>query len=595
MAGWRVQAGVLHRPGRRASARPFCLLVCALLFSGCGWWQRPGTPRLTVEVVEGRQPVQGENRLELRVFSGSAHSRALVAYLERVSPSGGRLRSEQRLQVPGGKTSRFELIYEAGEAGIHRASVRLYDLARGSLVHETRDLRLLVRPRWEFTQDRSYYTGERAVRFGVRLNRRDEVGKRVAVTLRGERGRIAAVDLALNERRVEGQFDATSLPLGRYELSARLYGGDGTVDSLSVAFERHPAAARQVKIDLFSRSLLVDGEPFFPIGLYWLRVGLLGEVARLGFNSGDYFYKLQGEEIAALMDAAAEERIGVLLELSDFIRGREEPDRAAIEATVERYRRHPALLAWYIIDAPIETNVRPEHVEEIYRRIRELDPHHPVYLVNNRPHTYADYLGGSDILAVDVYPVPRYPLTRVRESVQAARWTSLDRKPVWLVAQAFGGVEHWPRPPTAVELRNMVFQGLVHGARGILFYRYCGEEERAIQPPALWREVRTLAAELADLAPVLVTAEPKEEVFGTRGVDVMLREYQGAYYLFAVNVTRAPQRLHLLLYNLLPLRSAQGLLRSRKPRLQNGVFDADIEPLGVGIYRLEKSIGQAAR
>ena len=107
--------------------------------------------------------------------------------------------------------------------------------------------------------------------------------------------------------------------------------------------------------------------------------------------------------------------------------------------------------------------------------------------------------------------------------------------------------------------------------------------------------MRTLAAELADLAPVLVTAEPKEEVFGTRGVDVMLREYQGAYYLFAVNVTRAPQRLHLLLYNLLPLRSAQGLLRSRKPRLQNGVFDADIEPLGVGIYRLEKSIGQAAR
>ena len=587
MAGWRMQAEVLHRPGRRASARPFCLLACTLLlFSGCGWWQRPRVPRLTVEVVAGRQPVQGENRLELLVFSRSAHSRALVAYLERVGPSGVRLRREQRLQVPGGTTSRFELIYRAEEAGIHRASLRLYDLARGSLVHESRDLRLMVRPRWEFTQDRSYYTGERGVRFRARLNRRDEAGKRVAVTLRGVWGRIASVDLALDERQAEGQFDATSLPLGRYELSARLYGG-GMEDSLTVAFERHPAADREVKIDLFSRSLLVDDEPFFPIGLYWLRASLLGEVARLGFNSGDYFYKLQGEEIAALMDAAADDRIGVLLELSDFIRGREEPDRAAIEATVERYRQHPALLAWYIIDEPIETNVRPEDVEEIYRRIRELDPHHPVYLVNNRPHTYADYLDGSDILAVDVYPVPRYPLTRVGKSVQAARWTSLDRKPVWLVAQAFGGVEHWPRPPTAVELRNMVFQGLVHGARGILFYRYCGEEERAIQPSALWREVRTLAAELAELTPVLVTAEPEEEVIGTREVDVMLREYRGAYYLFAVNLTRSPQRLHVPLYDLPPLRRVEGLFRSRTPRLQNGIFDADIEPLGVGIYRLE--------
>ena len=233
--------------------------------------------------------------------------------------------------------------------------------------------------------------------------------------------------------------------------------------------------ASGVKINRFTGTLLRNGKPFFPVGLYWLRSEMLGEARRLRFNSGDYYYRLEPDEIAQLMEDAARENLGILLELSDFIRRREVPDYAGIDSVVTRYRTHPALLAWYLIDEPAETGVTPEVTRAVYQRVTELDPYHPVYLVNNRPHLYEDHIDAADIVGIDPYPVPKHPITRVREYVQEARWSSRGEKPVWLVAQAFGGVEHWPRAPTPIELRNMVYQGLVQGAKGVLFYRFCQE------------------------------------------------------------------------------------------------------------------------
>ena len=231
--------------------------------------------------------------------------------------------------------------------------------------------------------------------------------------------------------------------------------------------------------------------------------------------------------------------------------------------------------------------MEPAAAQAIYGLIRALDPYHPVYLVNNRPHTYASYAEASDILAVDVYPIPRYPITRVRDHIQQARWTSLGRKPVWLVAQAFGGVEHWPRAPTAAELRNMIYQGLVQGARGVLFYRHCQEQERHIQPPAQWREVPALAAELAALGPVLVQSAYGDPRQVGAGVEVAIREYQRDFYVFVVNVDNEPRRFDMHLDGLPPGVRAQVLYGLSEPSLGNGRLAAELAPLGTAVYRLE--------
>lgn len=587
------------RPSWSASARPFCLAAVVWLSAatGCGPPAPRAVPRFSVEGIEERAPVQGENRLGLRLFSNTR--RAVSARLELTAPSGERVVAEERLQLPGQGAILAEVRFQAHEVGVHTGSLKVWDAANEAQYNTIDDLRLVVRPRWEFTQDRSYYTREEQIRFRARVNRDDLGANRVRVVLRSARSGQDQVEdgveldgafLPLDGPEAHGAFGLAGLGTGEYELAAWLTGPDGPIDSTVVAFPLLLPAPREVKLDRFSGSLLVDGAPFFPVGLYWLRAELLPRVRRLGFNSGDYYYRLTGDQIAALMDAAARDGIQILLELSDFIRRRSEPDLEAIDAAIARYRHHPALLAWYLIDEPEETGIRPEVTRRLYERVRRQDPYHPVYLVNNRPATYKAHSGGSDILAIDVYPIPLGPVSRVRQRLQEARYCSPEQKPVWLIAQAFGATEHWPRPPTPAELRNMVYQGLVHGARGIFFYRYCDEGERRIQPRPLMEEMELLAGELRGLAPVLLEPESVLESGlqdGDPGVDLALRQHQGDYYLLVVNTTLSLKRVRVVLRGLPSLARVEALGRSAPARLQDGRFEADLEALGTGVYRLE--------
>ena len=558
-----------------------------LALTACGQIGKSAPAAPTVEVFFAAAPVVGDNLLDLRLFQPGRGARPLSAVLEWETPSGTRHKVEHRLQIIAGLSGRYALPYRLTEAGIHSVTLRLYDVKSGIQVYAHEILPLYARSAWVLTADRSYYTGEGAIRFRLQRNLLDQAPHRVAVELWGGAEVIGRVEVNVVGQEASGSFSIAALPVGRYKLVALVRDSVSGIDTLEVVCDKLPAAEREVKIDQFSQTLLVDGTPFFPVGLYWLHADILGQARRLRFNSGDYYYKLRGEEVAALMDAAAEEEMQILLELSEFARLKPEPDYQAIAAVVERYRQHPALLAWYLVDEPDETRMDPVAAETIYGLIRELDPYHPVYLVNNRPHTYAAYAAASDILAVDVYPVPRYPITRVRDYVAQARWTSLERKPVWLVAQAFGGVEHWPRAPTAAELRNMTYQGLIRGARGIFFYRYCREEDRHIQPPELWREVQALAAEMSELSPVLVQPDHAAKRSGGASVEVAVREYQSDYYVFAVNVEMVSRRLDMRLDGLPPISQVRSLYGAAEATLGPSRLSAVLEPLGTAVYRLE--------
>ena len=224
----------------------------------------------TVQIIQEQLPIVGDNLLDLQLFRPGTGSRLLLALLEWETPSGEQHKAEHRLQVPQGRIVRYALPYRLAEAGIHRAALRLYDPERDTTIHAVEELRLFARPAWELSGDRSYYTVEDEIRFRLRRNRRADTT--IPVTVELQRGEVLdrlAVNMIGQE--VAGAFAADTLPAGRYELVARWLDPVGGADSLAVTCEKFAPAAREVKIDLFSQSLLVDGEPFFPIGLYWLR------------------------------------------------------------------------------------------------------------------------------------------------------------------------------------------------------------------------------------------------------------------------------------------------------------------------------------
>ena len=567
---------------------PYLAMVCVVTVTSCAHFDLSGTPKVEVVDLEFGRPVVGENRLDLTIQS--KHQDPMMVLLEGVSPQGVRFRSERDLRIRDSSGGRFELLYSVTTPGLHRAHLRIYDLRSAKIVYQSDEIQVGVLPAWEFTQDRSYYTSEEAIRFRSRFNRSDDAVISVNVELDNGESTIVGQELLGQQRELEGSIATAGLAVGEYTLAARARLESGIRDSVFLKVRKLPPAPHEVKLDLFTKSLIRNGDPFFPIGIYWLRKETLAEVKQLRFNSGDYYYKLDDAAVADLMDSATKEGVAILLELSDHIRNLEVPDTTAIYNKVMRYRNHPALLAWYLVDEPADAGVKPTDTMQIYQRIRQLDPYHPVSLVNNRPHTFADYIGSSDVVAIDPYPVPTYPISRVSEYAKHARWVSMTQKPVWLVAQAFGGVEHWPRAPTSAELRNMVYQGLVQGVRGIFFYRYCGEDERHIQPAPLWREVRRLAKELETLSPILVAEDRSFSVrrLGGNGkLQIMIRKADHEYYLFAVNPTHGVRQAEYQIEDLMPITGVEVVTGPQSLSVvPDGRLHLELGPLGAGVYRL---------
>jgi len=149
---------------------------------------------------------------------------------------------------------------------------------------------------------------------------------------------------------------------------------------------------------------------------------------------------------------------------------------------VKKCMNHPAILAWYVIDEPDIWEVRgtiPEGwTAKWTSEIKRVDSRNRTYIVLCNPRTFERFAKIPDVLAIDPYPVSILPLRYVAfmadRAVEAA-----SPSPVWLIPQAFrhgrppkGGRWGWNRFPTPDEERVMVFMGLAHGLKGVIYFIY---------------------------------------------------------------------------------------------------------------------------
>lgn len=149
---------------------------------------------------------------------------------------------------------------------------------------------------------------------------------------------------------------------------------------------------------------------------------------------------------------------------------------------VEKYKTHKSLLAWYIIDEPdiweLIGKVPRGWTEKWTKYMRNIDPIHPTYIVLCNDRKFEIFAKTPDILAVDPYPVSRLPLKYVSDMVLKAKLASNPR-PLWLISQAFrhgrppiGGYWGWKRFPIPEEEKIMVYLGLSHGCKGVIYFTY---------------------------------------------------------------------------------------------------------------------------
>ena len=355
-----------------------------------------------------------------------------------------------------------------------------------------------------------------------------------------------------------------ALKQGRQTVIAEVRGEDAVaIGTAKVPFTRTTSLRdRAVWFDAQGRAI-VDGKPFFPLGMYFnnVQTNELEAYAQGPFNC---LLPYASPKNVATMDALHARGLKIIYSVKDCFAGAryapkeiksEADEEPYLERIVARFKDHPALLAWYLNDeSPLSMLPRLEERRALMER---LDPGHPGYAVLYQVDDVAEYLHAFDVIGTDPYPVP------VRPASLAASWTrttiraSAGCKPVWMVPQAFDwaaypGQRGNPRPPTEAELRSMCWQCIGCGANGLVLYSWFDlkKEPSGVPFEKRWAECCRVGAEirafesvlLADAAPGFVHAGASQ-----KGDALCVRAWRkdGKIWVLAVNPSDEPLNAQL--------------------------------------------------
>ena len=347
------------------------------------------------------------------------------------------------------------------------------------------------------------------------------------------------------EKRDEAVFslDVESMPMGRSEVGfvMRERGGKelGRSKMLFTRVEAMPK--RRVWIDGHGRTI-VNGKPFFPLGMFTSGKNMREEYVKGPFNCV-MPYSMPDKDA---MDFYHTNGVKVIYTLKDIYHGtsrvpkhikNDADERRFIQNKVRQFKRHPALLAWYLNDEfSIAMKNRLTKRRDL---LEELDEQHPTWIVIYQIENLREYMPTFDIIGTDPYPVPDKPLSMVTDWTRKTVDAYYGKRPVWQVPQAFDwGPKKKGRMPTAEEMRQMSWQCIAAGANGLVYYSYgVIIKKNAVTPfEKAWADVCSAASEIKRYIPVILSIEPTPKILGVPAKwSSRIWRKDGSVYLLVVN------------------------------------------------------------
>lgn len=264
--------------------------------------------------------------------------------------------------------------------------------------------------------------------------------------------------------------------------------------------------------------VLVDGEPFFPIGVYgiyyYATEGISAEQAILKIK--DAGLNLVQSDDENILNAA--DRHGVKAFVSP---GGSDFTRSDFYDTLLSRLTHPSVLAWYIGD-DTSAHFTPRQITRSHRNAHALDPAHITTQAENGMDNYAFYVNATDAVLPELYPVKKEVadgtevpsiIRDMKKITGAIRAAGSPVRSVWPIIQYFMG-SSWLRYPTAEELRVMSWLGIIHGGNGITWYFYAGDTGKymgATLTPEHWATFSAVTREVASYSEDLVARNAAEQ------------------------------------------------------------------------------------
>jgi hypothetical protein len=355
----------------------------------------------------------------------------------------------------------------------------------------------------------------------------------------------------------------------------------------------YPASSSQSQIKgvtIVKGITTVNGKPLFPLGFYHVswqstaaeRIKAMQEIAKAGFNTihvSSTTDKNDESSYGDFLDQSAQQGIYVITE-----------QQINLQKVVKEFKNKPAILGWNIADDVDDGKHTPHDVGQLHQEIKSLDPNHVTYIsgYSDKIHKFGNC---SDIIAMQSYPIGnndeisstyrRVSLTRetvapfngtVYANIQAFAWSDSHKslKP--------------PVIPTFNEVKNMTYQALVAGVKGIIYYTYYDNSWYLPDYPQLWEGLKSLVPEIKTITPFLLQGS-------WRKIDINYPNIFGAIWVLngqalAIVVNASDQAIdHLTI----PLPISVKNLHSSVPEISEmnfgqGKLYGKIQPLAVHIY-----------
>ena len=275
----------------------------------------------------------------------------------------------------------------------------------------------------------------------------------------------------LSDTEASADVDVADIAFGTNAVVCTVAGGGKSV-SLSARFVRLRTPRKRRTYVASDGTLIDNGKPFFPVGIFARYLQDVDDFTKGGFNTVLFCHGCTNN---AALDLCVQKGVRVIYNLFPYTRN-EPMDLSGLRQTVRMFKDHPAVLAWYVNDELPKSRVA--ELRTVQRIIEDEDPDHPTYSCMNVPSDARAYLGTCDVYGFDPYPIRRggEPTGEVRRSIRVGRAGTFSTFPVWQVPQAFA----WEgcQLPTKDEMRQMTLQSVAAGAKGIVYFRYMHTNER---------------------------------------------------------------------------------------------------------------------
>ena len=405
--------------------------------------------------------------------------------------------------------------------------------------------------------------------------------------------------------------------------------------------------AQPTKVTITGDSTEIDGKKTFGISVAvlppadgktpdgksaWQEFADAGvNLARIVPSSGGENYGWTDEGFRVVhdyLDALASAHMYAWLWLGEDIAHFTEKDTAKAEKlrkVIETHKDHPALAFWKGEDEPLwgEMNSKdpgtksPDKLALPYKMIHELDPNHPVVIIQAPRGTVkelAPYRPYLDITGVDVFPISYPPGGHLdkwpnHEISSVGDWTRIlmeaaGGKPVWVTLQvSFSGTAtkgRTLRMPTFPEERFMTYDAIINGARGVNYFGGANRlslndcDAKLGYNWTFWdRTLKPLLAEInakGPLAQALVAPNSKLLIkCEDPAIELCAREVGDD--LFVLACCKDPQKTQEIEFTGLPEGITVGEVLFEEPRkvtAKNGTLKDWFAPWDVHVYKFRK-------